>query len=184
MARPQRLRAIALKLWLTAVVLTLAAAGTVYLAYKPNPARTNGAMATVLRVGGKVCVGLGLLTLACEACVLFSKPLAAVPGEGGARRYLSPFLSMGALAGAGATALWLDPQIRDAWDQIKGFGAAGAGDPALMRFKCLLGTNFALLSLQAFVVIVAVSLKPKAPAPADPGQPLAPETKPPDNSKP
>ena len=166
MPKAHRLRAVALTLWLVVILLTPLAAGLVFVGYSADAAKANVTMAAALQLGGRLCVGVGLLAVACEACLLFAKTPALPHGEGGARRYVSPLLAMVALAAAIVTALWLDPQILEAWEQIKGFGASGAGDPALMRFRCLLGASFGMLLLQASFVAMALLLKAKQTAAA------------------
>jgi hypothetical protein len=146
-------RALMLGLWAGGILMTFIAAPAVFEQLKDNRTKAGNIVGEVLKVGGKVKMGLGLTALALEAVIFYGGAAATVRGW---RRYAPAGLLMAALSVALLSSLWLEPKIHDLRTQIPDFSEATKGTPERMEFSKLHGMSMGLALLEMLLVVVTL----------------------------
>lgn len=148
------IRALLLGLWAGGILMTFVAAPSVFTTLKDDRTKAGNVVGEILRVGGKVKMGLGLSALAIEAVLFYGAGGAAAAR--GWRRYAPAGTLMAALSVALVSSLWLEPRIHELRAQIADFNTVPEGDPARAEFGKLHGLSMALALLEGLLVVVAL----------------------------
>ncbi len=146
-------RALMLGLWAGGILMIFVAAPVVFDQLKGDRTKAGNIVGEVLKIGGKVKMGLGLTALALEAVIFYGGTAAAVRGW---RRYAPAGLLMGALSVALLSSLWLEPKIHDLRTQISDFSDATKDNPARLEFGKLHGLSMGLALLEMLLVVATL----------------------------
>jgi len=147
------IRALMLGLWAGGILMIFVAAPVVFDQLKSDRTKAGNIVGEVLKIGGKVKMGLGLTALALEAVIFYGGAAATVRGW---RRYAPAGLLMAALSVALVSSLWLEPKIHDLRTQIGDFSEATKDNPARVEFGKLHGMSMGLALLELLLVVAAL----------------------------
>jgi len=139
-------RALMLGLWAGGMLMTFLSANIIFAQLKNDTGgevKAGNIVGDILKVGGKVKMGLGLTALALEAVIFYGGASASIRGW---RRYAPAGLLMAALSLALLSSLWLEPKVHEL-----------RGQPEFGKYHGM-SMGLALLEMLLVVVTLVVGL--------------------------